>query len=80
MFRSLLRQWFPCNAAAQGQGVIIKRAFRSLLSFSFFHKSVLLIILTNRVSTSFTNSETTYHKTAIDKKIGGLSHVSYPVS
>ena len=81
MFQSLLIHMFPCRVAVvQVYRVITKKAFLKLRSFSFFLMSVLLIILGNLISSLSGNSKITFHKSAIYKKIGGLSHVSYPIS
>ena len=80
MFQSLLIHMFPCRVAVvQVYRVITKKAFLKLRSFSFL-MSVLLIILGNLISSLSGNSKITFHKSAIYKKIGGLSHVSYPIS
>lgn len=80
MVQSLLKQMFPCTiGVAQGIVVIIKKALLKFLSFSF-PKSVLLILLPNLISGVSGNSKITVHKSANDKKIGGLSHVPQPMS
>ena len=85
MFQSLLSQTTH-RWAAVTQGFddsikdSIKKASQKLQLTPFSHRSVLSILIRNSISSISNDSLMIFHKSAIYKKIGGLSHVSYPMS
>ena len=80
MFQSLIKQLFPCIIGIEQRVVvIIKNASLKSLSFSFL-MSVVLTNVGDSILSSLSTIKTIFQNTATDKKIGGLSHVPYPMS